>query len=135
MSWKNKMKHVLQYKESCVISKISNLADNSSKLWKHLWINYLLTISKKLPTIIIIYLLVSYLHNQGLHSNINSHFPDIPDIILAFFTHNSWYFLQIFSTFAYFIYYRKSLEFATHKKSTKIMRGFKNYISKHNENT
>ena len=26
MSWKNKMKHVLQCKESCVISKIINLA-------------------------------------------------------------------------------------------------------------
>ena len=35
MSWKNKMKHVLQYKESCVIPKISNLAIISSKLWKH----------------------------------------------------------------------------------------------------
>ena len=34
MSWKNKMKHVLQYKESCVISEISNLANISSKLWK-----------------------------------------------------------------------------------------------------
>ena len=31
----NKMKHVLQYKESCVISEISNVANNSSKLWKH----------------------------------------------------------------------------------------------------
>ena len=30
------MKHVLQYKESCVTSKISNLAVISSKLWKHL---------------------------------------------------------------------------------------------------
>ena len=29
------MKHVLQYKQSCVISKISNLADSSLKLWKH----------------------------------------------------------------------------------------------------
>ena len=28
------MKHVLQYKESCVIFQISNLTDNSSKLWK-----------------------------------------------------------------------------------------------------
>ena len=28
------MKHAVQYKESCVISEISNLADNSSKLWK-----------------------------------------------------------------------------------------------------
>ena len=26
MSWKNKIKHILQYKESCVISKISKLA-------------------------------------------------------------------------------------------------------------
>ena len=30
------MKHVLQYKESCVTSKISNLAVISSKLWKYL---------------------------------------------------------------------------------------------------
>ena len=30
------MKHVLQYKESCVFSKISNLAVISLKLWKHL---------------------------------------------------------------------------------------------------
>ena len=34
MSRKNEMKHVLQYKESCVISEISNLANISSKLWK-----------------------------------------------------------------------------------------------------
>ena len=34
MSWKNKMKHVLQYKESSVISKISNFAIISSKLSK-----------------------------------------------------------------------------------------------------
>ena len=36
MSWKNKMKHVLQYKESCVISKISNLAIIISELWKQM---------------------------------------------------------------------------------------------------
>ena len=29
------MKHVLEYKESCAVSKISNLAIISSKLWKH----------------------------------------------------------------------------------------------------
>ena len=34
MSWKNKMKYVLQYKESCIISESSNLT-NISKLWKH----------------------------------------------------------------------------------------------------
>ena len=35
MSLKNKIKHVLQYKESYVNSKISNVAIISSKLWKH----------------------------------------------------------------------------------------------------
>ena len=36
MSLKSKMKHVLQYKESCVISEISNIAIISLNLWKHL---------------------------------------------------------------------------------------------------
>ena len=31
---KNKMKHVPEYKECCVIPEISNLAIISSKLWK-----------------------------------------------------------------------------------------------------
>ena len=35
MILKNNMKHVLQYKESYVNSKISNVAIISSKLWKH----------------------------------------------------------------------------------------------------
>ena len=35
MTLKNNMKHVLQYKESYVNSKISNVAIISSKLWKH----------------------------------------------------------------------------------------------------
>ena len=35
MSLKKKIKHVLQYKESYVNSKISNVAIISSKLWKH----------------------------------------------------------------------------------------------------
>ena len=47
MSWKNKMKHFLQYKESCVISKISNLAIISSKLWKHYFIIILYSIYQK----------------------------------------------------------------------------------------
>ena len=39
MSLKNKMKHVLQYKEGSVISEISNLTIISQKLWKQFYSN------------------------------------------------------------------------------------------------